>query len=75
MNSELNQCIKFVEREDGSFNSGRLNIVSSGRGCWSYIGRVDWEQEIRNGLTYNSPGRPVPQPGNFAVFWAFLKCI
>ena len=51
MNSELNQCIKFVEREDDSFNIGRLNIVSSGRGCWSYIGRVEWEQEIRNGLT------------------------
>ena len=51
MNAELNQCIKFVERDDYSFNSGRLNIVSSGRGCWSFIGRVDWEQEIRNGLT------------------------
>ena len=51
MNAELNQCIKFVERDDYSLNRGRLNIVSSGRGCWSFIGRVDWEQEIRNGLT------------------------
>jgi len=48
MNGELGQCLKFVERNDNHLFSGRLNIIASGSGCWSYIGRVHWDQDIRN---------------------------
>ena len=47
MNSELSQCIEFVERPEEQFYFSRLNIISAGDGCWSYIGRLYWEQFIR----------------------------
>jgi len=57
MNGELSQCIRFTERNDPNLNTGRLNIVSSGRGCWSYIGRVQWEQDISLGDGCHGRGR------------------
>ena len=72
MNSELGQCLKFNERNDEYLMAGRLNIVASGGGCWSYIGkidfpmippflhilgRVDWNQEISLGDGCDGRGR------------------
>ena len=47
MNDELDQCLEFVERPEENFYYSRLNIISAGDGCWSYIGRLYWEQYIR----------------------------
>ena len=50
MNDELDQCLEFVERPEENFYFSRLNIISAGDGCWSYIGRLYWEQYIRPDL-------------------------
>ena len=50
MNDELDQCLEFVERPEENFYFSRLNIISAGDGCWSYIGRLYWEQYIRKDL-------------------------
>lgn len=57
MNGELGQCLKFTERNDNHLFSGRLNIIASGSGCWSYIGRVHWDQDISLGDGCHGRGR------------------
>ena len=52
MNGELGSCLKFTERNEEHFYYSRLNIIAAGDGCWSYIGRLYWEQYIRHSF-YN----------------------
>ena len=57
MNEELGQCLKFKERNEEYLMAGRLNIVASGSGCWSYIGRVYYDQDISLGDGCHGRGR------------------
>lgn len=57
MNSELDQCLQFTERNEKYFYHDRLNIISTDDGCWSYIGRIYRDQFISLGYGCHGQGR------------------
>jgi hypothetical protein len=49
-------CIKFVNKQDVTKNEDHIKIINGGAGsCWSYIGRIGYEQQMSLGDQCNDP--------------------